>query len=113
MGTSINLPTPKGGDWTDVKRDINSLLNDGTPGDVQQLIAGVIGAAGGLAFPSTTGVGGGTGAGRGGGGGGGGGGSGGRIRAASVGRAISTLGGFAAALGDGGLGAALDVLGRA
>jgi hypothetical protein len=119
MGTSINLPTPKGGDWTDVKREINSLLNGGATGDAQQLIAGVVGAAGGLAFPSTLGggVGGAGGGGRGGGGGGaaggGGGGSGRGTRSASVGRAVSALGGFGAALRDGGLGAALDVLGLA
>lgn len=114
MGTSINFPTPKGGDWTDVKRDINALLND--TGDAAQLMAGVISAAGGLAFPYTRVGAGGTGGGGGGGiaggsGGRGGGSGGGGLRSASVGRALSTLGGFGAALRDGDLGAALDVLG--
>lgn len=119
MGTSINLPTPKGGDWTDVKREINSLLPDGTAADAQQLISTVLGAAGGMGFPSTIGGGGagggGRGGGRGGGGGGGagggGGGGGGRRRSASVGGAVSALGGFGAALRGGDLGAALDALG--
>lgn len=114
MGTSINLPTPKGGDWTDVKREINSLLPDGAAADAQQLISGVLGAAGGMGFPSTI-DGGGTGRGGGGaggaGGGGGGGGGGGRTRGASVGRVVSALGGFAAALRGGDLGAALDAIG--
>lgn len=112
MGTSINLPTPKGGDWTDVKREINSLLGDSAATDAQNLISSVLGAAGGMGFSSTMGEGGGSGGGAGGGGiGGGGNGGRGGTRGASVGRAVSALGGFAAALRGGDLGAALDALG--
>lgn len=109
MGTSINLPTPAGGDWTDVKREINSLLGDAVASNTQKLISNVIGAAGGMGFPSTRG-----GNGGGGGGGSGGGGRGrssGSARNASVGSAVSSLGSFATALQGGDLGAALDALG--
>jgi hypothetical protein len=126
VGTQKSLPTPRGGDWTPVKRDINALLNGSGNVNPDAIIAGVIGAARGLSFPSTLGVGGGGGgssggsggggggSGSGGGGGGsgsGGGGGGGATRSSSVGRAVSGLGGFGAALVAGGLGAALDALG--
>ncbi len=114
MGTQKSLPTPKGGDWTPVKRDINALLNDSANVNPDQIIAGVMGAARGLSFPTTLGGGTGGGGGGGGGGAGGGGGGGGRgggVRNSSVGRAVSGLGGFGSALAAGGLGAALDALG--
>ena len=112
MGTSINLPTPAGGDWTDVKREINSLIGNGFGSNAQKLISNVIGAAGGMGFPSTRGGNAGSSAGSGGGTGGGGGGrSGGSARSASVGSAVSSLGGFATALQSGNLDAALDSLG--
>jgi hypothetical protein len=112
VGTQKGLPTPKGGDWTPVKLDINAMLNGSGNVSPDQIIGGVIGA-GGLSFPSTFGGGGGGfGGGTGGvGGGGGGGGGGAGIRSASVGRAVSGLGGFGSALVAGGLDAALDALG--
>lgn len=114
MGTQKSLPTPKGGDWTPVKRDINALMNGSDNVGPDQVVAGVVGAAGGLSFPSSLGAGSG-GGGFGGGGrgssGGGGGGSAGGSRPSSVGRALSGLGGFGSALASGGLGAALDALG--
>ncbi|MEZ6097676.1 MAG: hypothetical protein R3E01_01770 [Pirellulaceae bacterium] len=108
MGTSINLPTPAGGDWTDIKREINSLLGNAVAKNPQKLISNVIGASGGMAFPSTKGSGGGSASGLGGGGSGKRSGS---ARNASVGNTISSLAGFATALGRSDLGAALDSLG--
>ncbi|MDX2201036.1 MAG: hypothetical protein SF069_18935 [Phycisphaerae bacterium] len=118
MGTSASLPTPKGGKWTPVKNNITDCLGggDATPG---QIVGGVVTAAKGLATntPSPSrgpssggrgGSGGGGGGGSGGGRGGGGGGGGGRAR---VGRGVSGLAGFGAAVAEGGLDAGLKSLG--
>jgi hypothetical protein len=117
MGTSKQFPTPSGGPWTPLKNDITDYLNGDkniTPG---QIVSGTINALGGLGVPSpgraTPGSGGSSGGGRGGGGGGGGGsrGGGGSSGRRSVGKAASGLGGFGAAVQDGGLEAGLKALG--
>jgi hypothetical protein len=117
MGTSKSLPTPAGGAWTSVKRDINALLKDSINVDADLLIADVLGASGGLGAPSLrSGGGGGGGAGRiAGGGSAGGGGGGGRVSTgrANVGRAVAGLGGFGATLATGGLNAAVAAIGLA
>jgi len=113
MGTSIGLPTPSGGDWTKVKNDITDFLGGSPNVTTDQIIGGTIVAAGGLGSPSpgsSPSAGGGAGGGGGSGGGGGVGTSRGR---AAVGRAVSGLGGFGAAVRGGSLDAGLDVLGLA
>jgi hypothetical protein len=122
MGTSKQLPTPGGGPWTPLKKDITDYLDGDkkvTPG---KIVGGTVEALGGLNVPSPgratsgSGKGGGSGSGGsgggsrsgGGGGGGSGGGGGGRN---TVGRAASRLGGFGAAVRDGGLDAGLQALG--
>lgn len=107
MGTSTSLPTPSGGGWTKVKNDITDLLGGNHAIMPDQIIGGTIHAAGGLGTRGASSPGGGGGGG-GGAGGGGRSGSGGR---ATVGRAASGLGGFAAAVRDGGLDAGLRTLG--
>jgi hypothetical protein len=91
-----------------VKRNVNALLNGSANINAEQLIAGVIGAAGGLGMPALLG-GGGSASGIAGGGGG----HGGSAGRASVGRALARLGGFGAALASGGLDAAVAALGLA
>ena len=120
MGTSTSLPTPTGGDWTKVKKDITALLGGNVNVTPDQIVGGAIVAAGGLGPKSSmpggnagAGFGGDAGGGGGGGSGGGGGGGGGRsaVGRAAVGRAASGLGGFAAAVGSRGLDAGLASLG--
>ena len=117
MGTSKPFPTPSGGDWTKVKHDITNYLGGSPNVPVNQIIGGTMSAAGGFGRPtgSSGGTGGGGGGGGDGSGGGTGGGGGGRAGGgrASVGRAVSGLGGFGAALRDRGLDGALDTLGLA
>lgn len=119
MGTSASLPTPAGGKWTPVKSDITDCLGGGDNSTPGQIVGGVINAANGLAanIPSSGrggshgagGVGGGAGVGRGGAGGGGkGGGGSGRAR---IGRGVSGLAGFGAAVSHAGLDAGLKSLG--
>jgi hypothetical protein len=103
MGTSKSMPTPKGGKWTDVKREINDYISGEGNVSPQKIVGSTIAAAGGLSLRSPAG-------GSGGGGGGGrvtGGGTSGR----SVARTISGLAGFGTALGTGGLTQALNSLG--
>lgn len=117
MGTSAAFPTPTGGDWTDLKRLVTDALQDGQQDAADGIIAGTLAAANGfgpaVSIPSGGGSGGFGGRGSGGTGGGGGGGSGGGRTAggtASVGRAVSGLGGFADTVRDRGLDAALEGL---
>jgi len=120
MGTSKSIPTPKGGAWTGVKKDVTSFLRGGDV-SADDILANTI-SAGGIAsppaFPSRSGARGASGEGGGGGGAaaGGGrsrGGTGGSARGgrASVGRAASGLGSFGAAVSDRGLDGALARLG--
>lgn len=105
MGTSKGISTPSGGGWTATTTQITKTLNGTVPLKVDQLVGRIVSSAGGLGdSPSGGAAGGGT---TGSGGGGGGGGSG----AASVGGAVSGLGGFGAAVRDGGLDAAINRLG--
>ncbi|QDV62469.1 hypothetical protein Mal65_16030 [Crateriforma conspicua] len=90
MGTSKGMETPSNGGWTAVKRGIPRSLGGSSSFSSEALIGGVINSSGGL--------------GSGGSGGGGGGG-------ASVGGAVSGLGGFGAAVGTGGLDAGIERLG--
>lgn len=116
MGTSKQFPTPSGGPWTALKNDISDYLDDDKEVTPDNIVGGTIRALGGLNVPSpgrassasdrpTSG------GGRAGGGGGGGGGSGGSAGRSSVGRAASRLGGFGAAVREGGLEAGLHALG--
>lgn len=95
MGTSASYGTPSGGAWTSVKRQITATLGGGntsaTPGSI---VGSTTSASGGLSY--------------GGGGGGGGGAAAGRTRIAG---AVAGIGGFGAAVRDGGLNAALSGLG--
>ena len=90
MGTSASYGTPSGGEWTSVKRQISATLGGGntsaTPGSI---VGGTTSASGGLSFA---------------GGGGGAAATGGRNRIAAT---VSGIGGFGAAVRDGGLDAAL------
>jgi len=100
------MPTPKGGQWTNVKREISDCLAGGNTTS-QQIISAVLSAAGGLSISS------GGGATRGSGGGGGG-----RTRtrltgseSSSLSRIASGLAGFGATIAAEGLDRALAVLG--
>ncbi len=91
MGTSKGKPTPSGGQWTPVKKEITLNLN----GDAKATPAGIasggtVRALGGLGLPSQAARSGGGG----GGGAGGGGGGGHRGRSASIGGVTSRLGGI-------------------
>ncbi|MCD4727383.1 MAG: hypothetical protein K8R46_06970 [Pirellulales bacterium] len=94
MGTQEGMKTPTGGGWTAVKRSIHRSFGGTSTFNADGVIGGVTTSAGGL------------GAGGSGGGGGGGG-------AASVGGAVSGLGGFGATIASEGLSAAIDRLGLA
>lgn len=117
MGTSKSFPTPSGGPWTPLKNDISDYLDGDKKVTPNDIVRGTIQALGGLNVPSpgrasSTSDRASSGAGRvGGGGGGGGGGSRGTAGRSSVGRAASGLGGFGAAVRDGGLEAGLHALG--
>lgn len=113
MGTSQSMPTPRGGKWTGVKGGISDYLSGGGV-TAQQIVGSTIAAAGGLPVTSAVGSprGGRAAAGTGGGvGAGGGRRTGGGGRGTSVGRAVSGLAGFGAALGSGNLAQALGRLG--
>lgn len=101
------MPTPTGGDWSDLKRLITDALQNGRYAAADGIVGGTLRAASGFGQTSTAA----------GGGGGGGGDGGGGVRTvggrASVGRAVSGLGAFGTALRDRGLDAALDGLGLA
>ena len=106
MGTSKSMPTPAGGQWTDLKAQLTSYLAGGDEVTPQQLVKTTLAAVGGLPIRSSgSGAGGANGAGGGGRGGGGG------ASRTSVGQAVSGLGGFGRALAEGGLGQALTALG--
>src|SRR6266498_3788176 len=100
MGTSASFTTPAGGEWSAVKRRITSHLKGGNAAP-SSIVGGTASASGGFSF------GGGSGHGSGGGNSGGGVG-GGRGRIAGV---VGGIGGFGAAVRDGGLDATLDRLG--
>ena len=98
MGTSQSLSTPKGGDWSSVKRQVTALLGNGpAPGRVSSLIGKTVTAIGGLGG-ARGGSGGGTGAGGVGG------------AKAAVGSAVSSVAGFASTLRSEGLASALGRL---
>jgi len=112
MGTSKSAPTPSGGGWTPLKGEITRDLNGGSNPDPKKLVAGVVGAFGGLKLSPH--------AARGGSGGGGGGGAAGGASTAStgssrsasrVGSAVANLSGFGQAVSSGGLAAGLASLG--
>ena len=116
MGTSKGLDTPSGGDWGSVKREISSALRNGGTANPNSILSGVMNAAGGLGAIGRTngrggGGGGGGGGGHGGGGGGRGGGGGGSVGGGAIGQAVSGLGGFGAAVREGGLDRAVEALG--
>ncbi len=95
MGTSASLGTPAGGEWTTVKRGITSYLGGSASSTPAAIAGGTVAAAGGLSF-------------------GGGGGARGGVAGAGRGRiagVVSGVGGFGAAVRDGGLDAALGHLG--
>lgn len=110
MGTSKQFPTPGGGPWTPLKRNISDYLDGNQTVTPAKIVGGTVKALGGLNVPSpgraVAGAGKHEGGSRGAGGGGGGGGG-----RSAVGRATSQLGGFGAAVRDGGLDAGLEVLG--
>lgn len=114
MGTSAAFPTPTGGDWSDLKRLITDALQDAQQDASDGIVGGTLAAANGfgpaVTIPSGGGAAGGGGRGPGGGTGGGGGGTRTVGGSASVGRAVSGLGGFADAVRDRGLDAALEGL---
>jgi hypothetical protein len=109
MGTSKSFPTPAGGEWTPLKKDITGHLDGDMKATPERILGGAVRALGTLQMPAVSVRGGGAGAApgrtgsRGGGGGGGGGGA--------VGRSASRLGGFASAVQSGGLAGGLKVLG--
>ncbi|MCG2812998.1 MAG: hypothetical protein L6428_16330 [Candidatus Aminicenantes bacterium] len=53
MGTSKSMPTPKGGKWTRVKREISSYVSGSGNISPQQIIGSTIIASGGLSLRST------------------------------------------------------------
>ena len=114
MGTSKSMPTPTGGSWSGVKRQVSAYLSGGSGITPQNVVASTIAAAGGLALRSPGGI---PSSGAGGGGVGGGGGSGGTKKLAggaggrSIARAVTGLGGFGSTLSTDGLAQALDSLG--
>jgi hypothetical protein len=94
MGTSSSYGTPSGGEWSSVKRQITATLGGGnTSATPAGIVGGTTSASGGLSFASS---GGGAAAGAG------------RSRIAGT---ISGVGGFGAAVRDGGLDAVLGSLG--
>lgn len=105
MGTSKGKPTPSGGQWTPVKKEITLNLNGDAKATPAGIVGGTVRALGGLGLPSQAARPGG------GGSGGGGGGGGGRGRSASIGGVTSRLGGFGGAFQHGGLDEALGSLG--
>ena len=118
MGTSKQFPTPSGGPWTPLKNDISAYLDGDKKVTPNTVVGGTLRALGGLnvappgrATANAARGPGGTGAGRHGGGGGGGGGGARATGRGSVGRAASGLGGFGAAVREGGLDAGLLALG--
>ena len=104
MGTSKGKPTPSGGQWTPVKKEITQNLTGNSKATPESIVGGTVRALGGLGLPSSS-----VRSPGGGGGGGGGGGSGGGGRA--IGGVTSRLGGFGGAFQHGGLDEALGALG--
>lgn len=121
MGTSKQLPTPSGGPWTPLKGEISKYLDGDDKVTPSKIVGDTVQALGGLNVPSPGRSGSssgsssrsGGGGGSGGGGRGGGGGGSGRSSSSrsSVGKAASGLGGFGAAVREGGLDAGLTALG--
>lgn len=99
MGTSKGITTPSGGGWTATTTQITKTLNGSIPLNANQILGRIVSSAGGLGSSPS------------GGGGGGGGLGGGGSGATTVGGAVSGIGGFGAAVRDGGLDAAIDRLG--
>jgi hypothetical protein len=70
MGTSKGKPTPSGGQWTPVKKEITLNLNGDAKATPAGIVGGTVRALGGLGLPSQAGGSGDSGGGGGGGGGG-------------------------------------------
>lgn len=106
MGTSKSMTTPRGGQWTDIKRDIRQYILGNSAVSPSKIVGSTIAAAGGL--PVHSGPSSGTG------GGGGGGGAVSRTESIrSIARAVSNLGGFGATLQNHNLNQALGSIGIA
>jgi hypothetical protein len=106
MGTSKSYPTPSGGDWTPLKKDITDKIAGNQSISAAQIVGGTVRALGGLRSSGGSSSGGASG-----GGGSGGRGRGGKGRGGSIGGTVSGLGGFGQAVQSGGLDSALEKLG--